>query len=305
MSSGFLDLPKKFTEYAHSRFVIVPFPMELSTSYMKGTARGPEAILRASSQVEFFDSELFFEPCEAGIHTLKSLERKKNETLEQWIGRSQEICAKILKDNKIPVVLGGEHTMTIGPFAAFREYVKKNHKAKEVGILHFDAHTDLRDSYQGNPYSHASALRRCVAPDVKLVSIGIRSMCPEEWRFVQENPNIKVVTDFQWHQSSSKEKKIAEIVAHLPKHVYVTIDLDGLTPAIMPAVGTPEPGGMDWFDTLDILRATFKSRTVHAFDVNELMPREALTYADFLAAKLVYKMIAYSCIKSVGAKTKT
>lgn len=295
---GFLDLPKKYSEYMNSKFVIVPFPMELSTSYMKGTAHGPEAIIQASSQVEFFDSELFFEPCEAGIHTLKPLERKKGESVEQWLEKSQEICDKILQDNKIPVVLGGEHTITIGPFAAFKEYAKKHLKVKDVGILHFDAHTDLRDSYQDNRYSHACALRRCVAPDVKLVSIGIRSMCAEEWRFVQENSNVKVVTDFQWHQSPSKEKKIEEIIKHLPEHVYVTIDLDGLNPAIIPAVGTPEPGGLGWFDALDILRATFKKRTVHAFDVNELMPRETLAYANVLAAKLVYKMIAYTCLRN-------
>jgi agmatinase len=290
---GFLDLPPKYSSYEESQFVIVPFPMELSTSYMKGTALGPQAILDASHQLEFFDSELRFEPCEAGIFTHKALTRNKEEDVKSWLNRSEKLCSDILIAQKTPVVLGGEHTISIGPFAAFKAYVKEKTGAAKVGILHIDAHADLRDEYKGDPYSHASALRRCVDTDVQLVSIGIRSMCPEEWKFSQENKNISIVTDFDWHQAENKKKKIQEMLAHLPEHVYVTIDLDGLSPDIMPAVGTPEPGGMGWFDTLDILRATFKEKKVHAFDVNELMPRDNLVYADFLAAKLVYKMIAY------------
>lgn len=296
--AGFLDLPPHLTRYEGSKYVVIPFPMELSTSYMEGTAKGPEAIIQASSQVEFFDSELFFEPCEAGIFTAQPITQKKGEEVKAWLDRAQDVCKKILEADKVPVVLGGEHTITIGPFAAYKSFVKARYGVKEVGILHIDAHADLRDAYQGNPYSHASALRRCVAADVKLASIGIRSLCPEEWRFAQENPNIKLITDFQWHTAASKTDMIADILKHLPEHVYITIDLDGLSPAIMPSVGTPEPGGLEWFETLDILRSTFRQKSVHAFDVNELMPRPALTHGDFLAAKLVYKMIAYHSLNS-------
>ena len=291
--TSFLDLPPSQTDYDSSKFVIVPFPMERSTSYLKGTAKGPQAIIDASTQIEFFDSELLFEPCEAGIHTMEPLIHKKSEDIESCLSKASSICLKILEDKKIPIFLGGEHTITVGAFKGFESYIKKQDPHKQMGLLQIDAHADLREEYLGDPYSHACAMRRVINPSVNLAAVGIRSVSVEEWEFVQKNANIMMITDPEWHGGKPSEK-IDQILSHLPEDVYISIDLDGLCPELLPAVGTPEPGGFAWHELLELLRAVFDKKKVHAFDVNELMPLKDLVSSNFVAAKLVYKMIAYA-----------
>jgi agmatinase len=292
--NNFLDIRGPQSEYGNAKFVIAPFPLELTTSYMKGTALGPEAIIKASSQVETFDVELETEPWLAGIFTQEPWKKQSGESVEGFFERVGQSCFSLLQAGKVPVVIGGEHTITPVCFRGFKEYIQTRFRGQSVGLLHIDAHADLRDEYQGNLYSHACAIRRLCEPGVKVVSVGIRSLCLEEWNYLRNQPNILMIADHVWHGQSEKKGLINQMLRHLPEHVYVTVDLDGFSPDLMPAVGTPEPGGLGWYEVLDLIRTTVVQKTVHMFDVNELMPRPNLEHADFTAAKLVYKMIGYT-----------
>ncbi len=288
MKPTFLDLEPALTGYDSANYVIVPCPMELTTSYMNGTTLGPDALIQASSQIETFDMEVEDEPCNSGIHTLDPITPPDFKNAEAWVETTAHTCSRILKDGKTPIVLGGEHTVTVGAFRGLHH----NLQDRPIGILQIDAHADLRDQYQDDPLSHACAMRRILTPDLNLASVGIRSMCPEEWTYLKANPNIMMISDQVWHERPIEEA-ITKVLDHLPQDIYITIDLDGLSPAIVPAVGTPEPGGLEWYETLRLLKAVFQQKTVHACDINELMPRAHLEHADFLAAKLAYKLVAY------------
>ncbi len=282
---GFLGLAAEDTvTFAKARAVIIPFGLEASVSYGGGTAKGPQAILEASPQLEFFDESLWCEPFRhIGIATLK--EPTIAKPLVCALDQLEALVAEVLLAGKFPFVLGGEHSITAG---AIRPFVQQ---FENLMILHFDAHADLRDGYCGEPFSHAAALRRTleVSEQLQLVSCGIRNISAEEIPYLEANRHRITI-----HWAKDKKRwNIDEIVAPLKDHpVYLTFDVDGLDASLMPATGTPEPGGLFWDDAMEIIEAAAQVSTIVGADVNELAPMPGLHTCDFLAAKLVYKILS-------------
>lgn len=281
----FLSVPKDQRSTAKNpKAVIIPFGLENSVSYEGGTAAGPEAIIKASPQIELFDDELWSEPHRRyALQTRRPVKIKKSipDALDQLEG----IVAEELAAGKFPFILGGEHSLTPG---AIRPFLKKH---KKLVLLHFDAHADLRDGYDGEHYSHAAAIRRCLDyPGVRTVSIGIRNLSAGEAVYYEKNK--KRITIF-WGRDRAKWK-VADIMRALGNDpVYLTFDIDGFDSSIMPATGTPEPGGFFWEDALAIIRAACRTKNVVGGDLVELAPRKSLHACDFLAAKLVFKILGY------------
>lgn len=280
---GFLGLdPSDAVAYKDAKAVIIPFGLENSVTYGGGTAKGPAAIIRASHEVELFDEQLWCEPFrQIGIVTLD--EPKIEPEIPAALQQLENIVTRVLEDKKFPLVLGGEHSITIG---AIRPFLKQY---DDLILLHFDAHADLRDGYQGEAYSHASAIRRCLdADNLQVVSVGIRNISREEIPFLEKNRH-------RIHIYWGKDKKnwdINQIVSHLKdRPIYLTFDVDGFDSCVMPATGTPEPGGLFWEDAIEIITAANQIGTVVGADVNELAPISHLHSCDFLVAKLVYKIL--------------
>lgn len=287
LAKNFLGLDRNESDYKKSKVVVIPAPFEASTSYQKGTHRGPEAIIHASGQVEHYDIEFGKNFHDVGIHTIDPLPLQNTPAAEAF-KIVEEATTKILKDKKWPVLLGGEHAISYGFFKAlFKKY-------RHLSIFHIDAHTDMRESYEGNPYSHASVLYQIRKDCQKTVSIGIRSMCKEEADYVKKN-KVVVYYDHEIQRRGLIEK---EILKQLTDQVYVTIDVDGFSPSIIPTTGTPEPGGLEWYPTLALLRGLFKEKEVIGMDVVEVMPIPNLVYGDFSVAKLIYKCIGYKYFQS-------
>lgn len=285
---NFLDLPKEFSNFKKSKIVIIPFGLERSTSYGQGTKNGPRAIIKASHQVELFDEELKREVYKIGITTLKEIKPKKQ--IKKALAQFSRVIKNIYKKNKFPIILGGEHTLTIGAFKAALE------KYKNLTLLQFDAHADLRNSYQNNQYSHAAAMRRCleISESFNLIQIGIRNISHEEkegaeYDFWQNNQ--KRIKTF-WAREMD-EWRVNEIIGNCRQNVYLTFDLDVFDSGIMPSTGTPEPGGLNWYQILEIIKAIIKKRKIIGADFVELCPIKGLVAPDFLAAKLIYKFISY------------
>ena len=280
---AFLGIDNKIN--TKEKVVVVPFGIEKTVSYGGGTSKGPREIIKASHQVELFDEDLNKEPYKnIGIKTLRWFPIKKNmiDALKQI-----EKINKILLDNKkFPFVLGGEHSLTSG---AIKPFIKKFRK---IYLLHFDAHADLRNSYNGNRFSHASAIRRCLDnPNVSLVSFGIRNISSNEISFLKKNKKrIKIF----WAKDKKKWNlnKFKKIIKN--KKVYITFDVDGLDASLMPATGTPEPGGLFWDETINIIKIASQTSDIVGADVNELSPIKGFDSYNFLTAKLVYKIISYA-----------
>ena len=280
---GFLGIDNKSRQ--KENVIVVPFGLEKTVSYGNGTSRGPAEIIKASHQVELFDEDLNKEPHKSiGIKTLKPFPIKKNiiDALKQI-----ENINKRLMDKKIfPLILGGEHSLTPG---AIRPFVKKFGK---LCLLHFDAHADLRNSYNGNKFSHASAIRRCLDnPNVSVVSFGIRNISSGEISFLKKNEKrIKIF----WAKDKLKWSlhQLKKIIRN--KKIYLTFDVDGLDSSLMPATGTPEPGGLFWDETIKIIKIAAQSADIIGADINELSPIKGFDSYNFLAAKLAYKIITYS-----------
>ncbi len=280
---GFLGIDNKFS--IKENVVVVPFGLEKTVSYGKGTRKGPQEIIRASHQVELFDEDLNKEPYKRiGIKTLKPFPIKKSIT--DALKQIENINRNILDNNKFPLVLGGEHSLTPG---AIRPFIKKFGK---ICLLHFDAHADLRNSYNNNKFSHASAIRRCLDnPNVSVVSFGIRNISSTENSFLKKNKSrIKIFwakDKSQWNLSQFKK-----IIKN--KKIYLTFDVDGLDSSLMPATGTPEPGGLFWDETIKIIKTAAKFSQIVGADINELSPIKGFDCYNFLVAKLAYKIISYS-----------
>ena len=281
-TKGFLGLPKENKN--KNKVYIIPFGLEKTVSYSSGTKNGPKKIIEASHQVELFDEELKLEPYKKfNIKTLKQekIKSKLNDSLNQL----SKIIEQTLKSKCFPLTLGGEHSITpaiIKPLAK---------KYSNLTIVQIDAHADLRDGYMGIHNSHAAAMRRCLDnKNIKIVSIGIRNLCQEEFNyFKKNNKRIKIF----WGNEMPKWNmtKLSKILKN--KDVYLTFDLDGFDSSLMPATGTPEPGGLFWSDAMRTLKTVFKNSNVVGADVNELAPNPHLHACDFLAAKLVYKILSY------------
>ncbi|MGF1603585.1 MAG: agmatinase [Thermosynechococcaceae cyanobacterium] len=282
---GFLGLSQAdAVSFAEARAVIIPFGLEASVSYGGGTTRGPQAILDASPQLEFFDENLWCEPFRyIGFATLKEPVIETN--IVSALAQLENLVAGVLGLGKFPLVLGGEHSITAG---AIRPFAKA---FPDLMILHFDAHADLRDGYGGEPFSHAAALRRTldVSEQLQLISCGIRNISAEEIPYLEANQHRITI---HW----AKDKKrwdIDEIVAPLKgKPVYLTFDVDGFDASLMPATGTPEPGGLFWDDAIAIIEAAAQIADIVGADVNELAPMPGLHTCDFVAAKLVYRILS-------------
>lgn len=268
-----------------ARITIIPAPLEYSVCYMKGTEHGPQAILDASSQMELYDEELDCCPFEVGVYTRPALDYR-GMSHAQALAATGAAVREVLERGQLPLTIGGEHSLSAPPIAAVRDYFP------DLTVVHIDAHGDLRDEYEGTPLSHASIERRVVDMGIPLTEIGIRSFSPEEAAFMQTRPNVAIVWGYQLARGTA-------VIPweRLSQHTYVTIDLDALDPSEMPAVGTPEPGGLHWYQLLDLFREICRRTTIVGMDVVELCPMHGQTRADFLAAKLVYKMIGYTCCK--------
>jgi len=264
-----------------ARAVILPIPFERTTSYGAGTRNGPREILLASSQVELYDEELGLEICDTGIYTLPAMESPFAHT-EDAFAEMRATATWLAGAGKFFVALGGEHALTTPLVAG----TVSHHPA--LTVLQIDAHADLRDSYMGDPHSHASAMRRTLA-HAPCVQVGIRNLSAPEALAV---PDLKTTIFYDWNMRDDPAW-MDRVVDALGEKVYLTIDLDGLDPAIMPAVGTPEPGGLHWRELLALLKKVMRQRTVVAADVVELCPLPGYTAPNFLAARLVYKLIGY------------
>ena len=280
---GFLGIDNK--SKGKEKVIVVPFGLEKTVSYGGGTSRGPAEIIKASYQVELFDEDLNKEPYKSiGIKTLKPFPIKKN--IVDALKQIENINKLLIDKKKFPLVLGGEHSLTPG---AIRPFVKKFGK---LCLLHFDAHADLRNSYNGNKFSHASAIRRCLDnPNVSVVSFGIRNISSGEISFLKKNEKrIKIF----WAKDKLKWslRQLKKIIRN--KKIYLTFDVDGLDSSLMPATGTPEPGGLFWDETIKIIKIAAQSADIIGADINELSPIKGFDSYNFLAAKLAYKIITYS-----------
>jgi len=267
----FLNIDPPYTDYKTSKFVIIPVPYEKTVSYGGGTAKGPDAILKASQHVEDYDIELDREIYRAGIHVTRPV-----KAIEGIRGQVK----KAIDDKKVPVMLGGEHSIT--PFAV--EACKA--KYKNLSVLQFDAHADLRDSYHGSKYSHACAVRR-ILEICPAVQVGIRSMDKSEMDYAKSSGQISKI------HTAEKLEIVENVCAQLSNDVYITLDVDVLDPSIMPSTGTPEPGGLDYYEVLDILRGVAREKNIVGFDVVELAPIKGLNAPDYTVAKLIYKLMGY------------
>lgn len=280
--NNFLGLEPNLSNYANARAAILPLPYEATTSYGAGTKRGPKAIIKASQQVEFFDEELNVEPCEVGVATVNPLAFGKLSGASA-VKKIAGSCRKLISDGKFVLGLGGEHTVTVGMVQAMHE------RYPDLWVVQLDAHSDLRDEYAGSPYSHASAMAR-VVEFCPLVGLGIRSGIAGERERLKPPSQVYYAHEMRQMGAARWMEQVFKLVG---PRVYLTIDLDFFNPAEMPAVGTPEPGGFGWYETLDFLRELFSRQEVVGGDIVELMPLRGMPAADFLAARLAYKLIAY------------
>lgn len=275
---GALPLTRAFDD---CKVVILPIPLDRTTSYVSGTRNGPHEILQASSHMELWDEEIGADVHPIGIFTLPEMELPFGE-LAPTMDEIRRVASEILDRDKFLVALGGEHSITPPLVAA----AAARHPG--LSVLQIDAHADLRDSYMGTPHNHACAMRRSLEY-ASVTQVGIRSLSTEEAEVV-DSLNTTVFYDYAMRRDPAWIDGIVETLADT---VYITIDVDGMDPAIMPATGTPEPGGLSWYEILSLLRATIERKAVVAVDVVELSPLPGLMAPNFLCAKLIYKMLGY------------
>ena len=280
--NGFLGIDNKFN--FKEKVVVVPFGLEKTVTYGGGTKNGPKEIIKASHQVELYDEELNCEPYKKiGIKTLKPF--KIDKDIKIALNKMSKINQEILDQKLFPMTFGGEHSITPGCIAPFTK------KFKNICLLHFDAHADLRESYNGEKFSHASAIKRCLDyPNVSLISFGIRNISKSEIPFLKKNSSR---INIFWAKDKNKWNlnKFKNLIKN--KTVYLTFDVDGLDSSIMPATGTPEPGGLLWDETLNIIKIAAKNSKIVGADINELSPIKGFNSYNFLVAKLAYKILSY------------
>ncbi len=264
-----------------AKVLILPVPYDGTTTYTPGTRQGPSAILQASQHLELFDDEMGQEVFRVGIATLEEMEVDVSSP-QAMVAKVRSLGEKILDAGFFPLMLGGEHLLSLGMIQAVAS------RTENLSILQLDAHTDLRETYQGTGHSNACVMR-LASRHGALVPVGIRSLSAEEHRWTeQQSLQVFYATDI-YNRWDWQEK----VVAQLRPHVYITIDLDVFDPGVMPAVGTPEPGGLHWYEVLKLLRSVCQARKVVGADIMELCPQPGNIAPDFFAAKLAYKLIAY------------
>ncbi len=290
---NFLGLEKEYTEEKTSKIVILPVPFEKTTSYMQGTKYSPEAIIKASEQVELYDEEFDTEAYTHGIYTDPYFYREVDLdklSIEKGLDTIKDRVDHHLRNKKMVISIGGEHSITA---LIFKSYWEKYNK--DIGIIQFDAHGDLRESYHDEKYSHASIMKRVfdyVDSKDKVLQIGIRAISKEESLFIKER-NLNLVKAHELYDNKNAYKKFLE---KLPKQVYITVDLDFFDSSEIQHLGTPEPGGFSYREYISILKEIKKTKTIVGFDVNELSSSSQSAVSDFYSARLMYKTI--SCMMS-------
>lgn len=274
----FGDLPQEYSDRETSRFVLVPVPFDGTSTWIKGADRGPEAIIEASAQLELYDIETGSEIYRSGIHTDRPV--ACGPSPESMVASVEEVVAKWIGKGKLVGCIGGEHSISSG---AVRAHARKY---PEMSVLQLDAHTDLRSEYEGSPYNHACVMAR-VRELCPVTQVGIRSMDSSEKEFLEPG------RVFFQEKIRQEEDWMDRVTGTLNEQVYVTVDLDVLDPSVMPSTGTPEPGGMGWYELTTLLRKVAMERQIVGFDVVELCPNPSVKAPDFLAAKLIYKILSY------------
>jgi agmatinase len=291
-SRNFLGIGRAFSTYRDARIAIIQAPYEHTVSYGGGTAKGPAAMLAASHFVEFWDEDFRRELCfERGIAALPALSFGKAADAKA-LALIEKAVRAVLADGKFAVTLGGEHTIAAAPIRAHFE------RHPRMSVLQFDAHSDLRQEYQGNPYSHASVMARVIEffPPERLVQVGIRAQCIEEHRLIRER-GIRTFFAHELHGGAHGRRWQKAVVDALGDEVYITFDVDYFDPSIMPSTGTPEPGGFQWDETIDLLKRIGRAKRIVGFDVVELAPVASAPFPTFLASKLVYKLLNAAFIR--------
>ena len=285
----FMGLESKTSSLPLCKFAVVPVPFEKTVCYGHGTAKGPAAVIEASTQIELWDEETKTETWELGINTQPAINCKgSTNTVFKNIDKT---VRNLMQYKAIPFYIGGEHTVTQ---ALAQPYIEKY---KNLSILHFDAHADLRPTFEGTPKSHACALYPA-SRQVKVVQVGIRSVASEEKQFC----NAGNVTTYLMHEHRDIKKLIPQVLKKLTDTVYITIDVDGFDPSVIPATGTPQPGGFMWYEALDLFREVIKHKKIVAIDVVEACKRSADTITEFNVSKLVYRLMGYLALKDQKKK---
>lgn len=274
----FAGIPEEFAQESTAQVVVIPVPYDGTSTYGKGADKGPEAIFDAAENMELYDIETDSEVYKQGVFIAPTVTEESSP--EAMCDEVERQFSKYINDGKFVTMLGGEHSVSIGAIQAMRK------KHGDISVLQLDAHSDLRPDYHGSACNHACALHRA-SKETNLIQVGIRSMDTVELPFLQSD---KLFTSYDIR---SNEHWQSDVVSRLGEKVYITIDLDVFDPSIMPSTGTPEPGGLLWNETLDLLKMVFKQCDVIGFDIVELAPMEGLTAPDFMAAKLYYKLISY------------
>lgn len=286
--------------YDVSRVVILPIPYEATTSYRKGCENGPEALLEASDQLEDYDDELEHEICqETGVYTHQPIADTRlgqRVAAEEMLRVTREAVTQLIQDGKFVIAVGGEHSITTGVVEAYRRASEE-----PFTVIQIDAHGDMRYEYEGSIHSHACVMRRVLEMGLPTLPIAIRAVCKEEADLIKAK-SIPVI----WAREIAKDSNwIERAIASIPtQRVFITIDVDGIDPTLMPGVGTPEPGGLNWFELLTFLRRVFETYQVIGCDVMELAPVVDSVVSQFTAAKLVYKLIGYQAITQGWVQAK-
>lgn len=281
---NFIGLEDEYSSLKKSKVVIMQAPYDKTTTYIHGTSLGPSAIIDASKYMERYDDELNQETFRVGIHTMDALDINDLSS-EEMTEKIYLSTLDLLKAGKFPVMLGGEHSVSVGAVKAFKDVYPN------ISVLHLDAHYDLRNEYFGSKLNHGCVARR-MSEICPLVQVGTRSMSKEEKDFLvgQTDGRVKSISVYDILDTPMWKDKAT---SSLSDSVYISIDLDVFDPAIVPAVGTPEPGGLGWYETLDLLRDVSRDKKIVGFDVVELCPIRGQIASDFFAAKLIYRLLGY------------
>lgn len=285
---NFGGLSGQYSDPKKARYSVLPVPYDLTASYISGMRGGPKAIIEASTHMELYDEELGCEPFTAGIETLGQLE-STTAGPEAMIKKVRDAVSGMLRRKKIPVMFGGEHSISFGMAKALKE------KYPSLSVIQFDAHADMRDDYQESPFNHACVARR-ISEICPITQVGIRSLSVEEAAFLKKEAARKNSNIRTYYAGAIRRKGPGvwdEIADGLGKDIFVTIDLDVFDPSILPATGTPEPGGLYWYEVLELLRKISSRKRIVGFDIVELCPIAGNIAPDFLAAKLAYKIMGY------------
>ncbi len=277
-TKNYAGIPDEFAQLDKSKVVLIPVPYDGTSTWGKGAEKGPEALLEASENMELYDIETDTEVYKQGVYVAEEVAELSSP--EAMVNSVHNRTKDYIKRNKFVTLVGGEHSLSIGSIRAFNECFDN------LTVLHIDAHADLRESYDGTPYNHACAVYEA-SQNTNLVQVGIRSMDAIEMTLMDTEKT------FFAHEMVDDEYWMDKVVELLTDNVFITFDLDALDPSILPSTGTPEPGGLLWYETLEFLKQVFEEKNVVGFDLVELCPNEQDRSSNFLAAKLYYKMLSY------------